>query len=128
MAIERSIRCSWEGCMTAALIGCPEGYEFCEYHIDQATQNVQQLTEHLNESTKTVWQKPGRWVPVVLFVLWLAATAIYPTMILWWGIFVPIGADRSGTSGWALTSPPSSSVGEVACNLPHLYHEHLNNP
>ena len=84
--------CTWEGCHTVALPGCPNGAEFCAQHIDQGTQHILQLTQRINASTTPTWRKPGRWVPVVLFVLWLAATAYYPTMLLWWVIFIPIAA------------------------------------
>jgi hypothetical protein len=107
--------CKWGGCSNAAL--APEA-PFCSEHIDAVTAVVNESTRLMNERTAqqrkalvpashiTLWSRPGRWVPWVLFLIWLGLTALQPMLLLWWLIFVPIawighqfGMNNTGKGG-----------------------------
>lgn len=95
--------CCWRGCSNPALPNpeMPLAPKFCADHVDQGvkailaeTQRINVTVEHrqavLDAPTLPLAHKPGRWVPWVLFAIWLGLTAIFPVMLLWWIIFVPI--------------------------------------
>jgi hypothetical protein len=94
-------RCQWQGCTNAALPNLPPGQGVCADHLDAATKYLEKFTRRLNVTITAqqhaingpqlpLWRKPGRWVPWILFVVWLVMTVWYPTQMMWWFIFMPI--------------------------------------
>ena len=81
-----------------------------------------------NEHPVPLRRKPGRWVPPILFLIWLAITAVFPTMLLWCFIFVPVALvgwhfgmgkrKNNSTDGLSATTQVISSL---TGNSPHIH-------